>query len=123
MEKQPLTDEELDKLKSLLSEDSYNFYERQFKNQLDLFPEQTKLIDCPLELTLNLSINVLEQDEEGTNIGSAGLSNYTYHIPVPSGEDHQKYIDTFISHFEKAIVTASEQTEKTLTEEKNDTNG
>ena len=29
----------------------------------------------------------------------------------------------WVTHFEKAIVTASEQTEETLTEEKNDTNG
>ena len=122
MEKQPLTEEELDNLKKILPADSYEFYERQFSNQLDMFPEHTKLIDCPLELTFNLSINILEQDTEGRNIGSAGLSNYTYHIPVPTGQDHQQYIQTFISHFEQAMLQASDKAEQIPNKEERLTN-
>lgn len=118
MEKQPLTEEELDRLKKSLPPDSYAFYERQFSNQLNMFPEYTKLVDCPVELTFNLSINALEQDSEGHNVGSVGLSNHTYHIPVPTGQNYEKYIDTFIKHFEQAIMTASDKAEEELSTNK-----
>jgi|APCry1669188879_1035177.scaffolds.fasta_scaffold37010_2 hypothetical protein len=114
MEKQQLTEEELDRLKKSLSPESYAFYERQFGNQLGMFPEYTKLVDCPVELTFNLSINALEQDSEGHNIGSVGLSNYTFHIPVPTGHNHEKYIETFLNHFEQAIMKASDKTEEEI---------
>ena len=120
MEKLPLTKDELDKLKSILPKDSFDFYERNFSNQLNLFPETTKLIDCPIELSLNVSVNVLEQDAEGRNLGTIGVRDYTYHMPVPSGHNYEDYIRTFLDHFERAMITASDQVKPQLAEaEKN----
>jgi hypothetical protein len=117
MERDPLTEKELDRLKEILPESSFEFYQEQFGNQLNLFPEATKLIDCPLELSINVTISVLEQDSEGKNIGSHGLKDYTYHMPVPTGQDHEEYIVSFLEHLEKSMIEANTAAEKVKNEQ------
>lgn len=122
MDKQPLSEEELNKLKEILPKDSFEFYERQFNNQLNLFPEAAKLIDCPVELSFNIAVKVLEQDSDGRNIGVLGLSDFTYHIPVPSGVDHNVYVRAFLKHFEDTIVVVSDKTDVELSLNKDNNN-
>lgn len=119
MEKLPLTKEELDKLEENLSRESFEFYKRQFDQQLEMFPETTKLIDCQHELVFSMTVNVLEQDQEGKNLGSSEIRTNTYHIPVPSGNNYQEYIGTFMQHFEKSMITAADITDKQLSESNN----
>lgn len=110
MEKLPLTKNELDSLKKNLPEDSFEFYKRQFDQQLELFPETTKLVDCKHELVFSMSVNVLEQDDEGKSLAASEIRTNTYHIPVPSDVDHKEYISAFMQHFENAMITAADNT-------------
>jgi hypothetical protein len=114
MKTEPLTKEQLDKLESVLSKEKFDFLKQQFENQLNLFPEETKLIDCPHEIVFGLNINVLEQNEEGLNIGSKEISSKTYHIPVPTGVHYEDYVNTFVDFFEQAMIHAANQTDKQI---------
>lgn len=114
MEQKNLTKEELDRLEQNLPKDSFEFYKRQFDQQLEMFPETTKLIDCQHEIVFSMNINALEQDADGRSVGSAELRTSTYHIPVPSGADYKEYIDAFMQHFEKAMITAADNTDNEL---------
>lgn len=106
-----LTKEQLDKLEEILPKHNFDILKHQFDHQLNFFPEETKLIDCPHEIIFSLGINVLEQDKEGYLVANKEVSTRTYHIPVPSGIKYTKYVKTFTDFFEEAMLTAAEKTE------------
>jgi hypothetical protein len=91
-------------LEKILSKEEVDEIKNRFENQLNFFPEETKLISCPHEIVFSITANVLEENEDGHTVGSKELTTRTYHMPVPSDKDYHEFIDVFMEFFEKTMI-------------------
>jgi hypothetical protein len=103
-------------LSGLLSPEQYDaLRERIFEGESNFFPEDTKLIDCPLEIVFSINANILEQNTEGQTTGSRELCVRTYHIPIPPNKNYKEYMDAFFGFFENTLAASVEQAEQQST--------
>jgi hypothetical protein len=90
----------------------YEFFDSRIldEQKTDLSGESQKLIECPHELVFKIVANVLEENAEGTLVGSKEIYMQNYHIPVPSGSDYKLFLNTFFGFLEQALNTSADKT-------------
>lgn len=77
----------------------------------EIFEDQTKLTTAPHEILIKVNANVLEQNEKGEYVGSKGMFEQNYHIPVPTGAIYGDYVDSFFSFIKEAIIDTINKTD------------
>ena len=77
----------------------------------EIFEEQTKLTTAPHEILIKVNANVLEQNEKGEYVGSKGMFEQNYHIPVPTGVVYGDYVDSFFGFIKTAIIDTITKTD------------
>lgn len=79
-----------------------------------------KLIECRHEIIINVTANVMEEDDEGLTVGSKEICKKNYHIPVPSNKDYNDYLKGFFDFMEECMKSSAEHANEIL---KNQTKG
>ena len=77
----------------------------------EIFEDQKKLTTAPHEILIKINANVLEQNEKGEYIGSKGMFEQNYHIPVPTGSLYTSYVDAFFGFVKQALIDTIDKTE------------
>ena len=80
------------------------------ETQADLDNKPKKLIDCSHELVFKIVANVLEENTDGTLVGSKEIYAQNYHIPVPADNDYKVFVDTFFGFLEESLSSAASKT-------------
>jgi hypothetical protein len=81
-------------------------------SQIYMDAETTKLIDCRHEILIKVTAHVLEQDMQGTTIGTKEICQKNYHIPVPEYKNHHEYLDGFFNTLENCMQTSAQEADK-----------
>lgn len=79
------------------------------KHRQNISNETHKLSDAPAEIVFNITANVVEQNEQEENIRSKQICTKYYHIPIPSGADHNIFMNTFFNFLENNLASAATQ--------------
>jgi hypothetical protein len=77
----------------------------------EIFEDQAKLTTAPHEILIKVNANVLEQNEKGEYVGSKGMFEQNYHIPVPTGVVYGDYVDSFFGFIKEAIIDTINKTD------------
>lgn len=72
-----------------------------------------KQTDAKYEIFINLTANLLENIEGAAFPESKHIASNNYYIPVPSGQDPNKYIATFFEYIENCMSSSASQTPST----------
>lgn len=104
----------LENIKNLNPEDIAKSVDIAGANYGEIFEDQKKLTEAPHEIVVKINANVLEQNEKGEYIGSKGMFEQNYHIPVPTGVLYKNYVDSFFEFVKKALVDTIENTENKI---------
>lgn len=115
--KEKIEKEVLDNLKNVLPQDNIDSIRNAFESQLNLFPENTKLISCKREIVFSITANVLEEDEQGKNMGSVEIVTQTYHMPVPEDKDYNDFMKAFVGFFEKTMIESHQHADASCSKE------
>jgi hypothetical protein len=76
------------------------------------FLEDKKLIACRHEIVIDVTANVMEEDESGEQVGTKEICKQNYRIPVPSNKDYNVFMKAFFNHIESCMGKSYEQASK-----------
>lgn len=88
----------------------------------EIFEDQSKLTTAPHEILIKVNANVLEQNEKGEYVGSKGMFEQNYHIPVPTGVLYGDYVDSFFAFIKEAIIDTINKTDDKTQDTKDNPN-
>lgn len=101
----------VERLKQMRPEDIREALDIPSSQYDELFEDQQKLTTAPHEILIKINANVLEQNEKGEYIGSKGMFEQNYHIPVPTGTLYTNYVDAFFGFAKQALIDTINKTE------------
>jgi hypothetical protein len=88
----------------------------------EIFEDQSKLTTATHEILIKVNANVLEQNEKGEYVGSKGMFEQNYHIPVPTGVLYGDYVDSFFAFIKEAIIDTINKTDDKTQDTKDNPN-
>jgi hypothetical protein len=96
--------QQIDSLKDLKQEDlsEYNYI---FDDPNNI----SKQTDAQYEIYINLTANILKKIDDNKYPEINTVCTNSYHIPVPSGENHNTYIKNFFEYVEKCMISSAEE--------------
>jgi len=101
----------IDQLKQMHPDDIKDALNLASSQYDEIFEDQKKLTTAPHEILIKINANVLEQNEKGEYIGSKGMFEQNYHIPVPTGSLYASYVDAFFGFVKQALIDTIDKTE------------
>lgn len=102
----------IDQLKKMHPEDIQDALNLASSQYNEIFEDQQKLTTAPHEILIKINANILEQNEKGEYVGSKGMFEQNYHIPVPTGSLYASYVDAFFDFIKEALVDTINRTEE-----------
>lgn len=112
----------IDKLKQMHPDDIKDALDLASGQYDEIFEDHKKLTTAPHEILIKVNANILEQNEKGEYIGSKGMFEQNYHIPVPTGTICTEYVDAFFGFVKQALIDTITKTEDTANPTKDDQN-
>ncbi len=103
----------IENLKQMHPEDIKEALDASAGQYNELFEDYKKLTTAPHEILIKINANILEQNEKGEYIGSKGMFEQNYHIPVPTGAICSEYVDAFFGFVKQALIDTINKTEET----------
>jgi hypothetical protein len=95
--------QKVEEMTKQLNVDTYN----NSHPELDRLLQPQKLVECRHEIVFNITANVMEEDDEGTVIGTVNICRKDYHIPVPANKDYNVYMSAFFKYLEECIANSA----------------
>ena len=103
----------IDKLKEMHPDDIRSALDLSSGQYDEIFEDHKKLTTAPHEILVKINANILEQNAKGEYIGSKGMFEQNYHIPVPTGSIYTEYVDAFFGFVKQALIDTINKTEET----------